>query len=99
MRQPWLNPEETVEALEIMNAAAEAFRHTATYGTMRKELRRNLETHACNIEEFVRRVHRGVVDPALVLALDEIAAQEKRNAADLVAEALEIFISTHNRKR
>lgn len=97
--QPWLDPDQTIEALEILRETAECLRNTAQFASLRKDLRGRLESEAARIDEFVQRTKQGIVDPSVMLAMDALAREKKSTVIEQVTLALETFISTHNRRR
>ena len=97
--QPWFTPDDSVEALEILSDTAEFLRNTAHFSPMRKELRKNLEARAASIEEFSMRTKKPIVDPGLMLALDTMAREKHKDVNRLIMEALEVYISTYNRRK
>jgi F0F1-type ATP synthase delta subunit len=96
--QPWLDPDQTIEALEILRETAECLRNTAQFASLRKELRGKLEQEAARIDEFVQRTKQGIVDPSVMLAMDTMAREKKSTIIEQVTLALETFISAHNRR-
>ena len=97
--QPWLDPEQTVEALEILREAADCFRNTAQFASLRKDLRGRLEQQAAGIDEFIQRTKHGIVDPSVMLAVDAMAREKKTTIIEQVTLALETFISAHNKRK
>lgn len=96
---PWLNPDESVEVLEILADVEAVLRNTARFGSMRKELRRSLESEAAKVQEFAQRARRDAIDYAMILALEEVAKQKKVPVEHVILEALETYISAFNRRR
>lgn len=97
--QPWLSPDDSVEALEIMTEVSESLRNTAIYGSLRKQLRDALQRQAGRLDEFVHRANHGVIDPALLLALEALAKDRRSTVNGVIMEALEHFISGINRRK
>lgn len=97
--QPWLDPDQTTEALEILRETAECLRNTAAFASLRKDLRGRLEQQAASIDEFVQRTKKGIVDPSVMLAMDTMAREKKSTIIEQVTLALETFISTYNRRK
>lgn len=97
--QPWLDPDQTIEALEILRETAETLRNTAQFASLRKELRGKLEQEAARIDEFVQRTKHGIVDPSVMLAMDTMAREKKSTVIEQTTLALETFISAHNRRK
>lgn len=98
--KPWLMPWDTVEALELMTESAECLRNVASFGSMRKELRVKMENQARLLEEFVSRMHRGIIDNSLLLGLDEMATKKGTVGGALgeIVAALEQHVSEYNRR-
>lgn len=97
--QPWLDPDQTTEALEILRETADCLRNTAQFASLRKDLRGRLEQQAASIDEFVQRTKKGIVDPSVMLAVDTMAREKKSTVIEQVTLALETFISAYNRRK
>ena len=97
--QPWLDPDQTTEVLEILREASDCFRNTAQFASLRKELRGRLEQQAASIDEFIQRTKHGIVDPSVMLAVDAMAREKKTTIIEQVTLALENFISAYNRRK
>jgi len=97
--QPWFMPLESLEAVEIMTETAESIRNVAQYASLRKELRVQLLNAATRLEDFCKMVRHGIVDPSLMLGLDEMARDKKTTYLQEIMEALENHVSAHNRRR
>lgn len=95
--QPWLSPQESVEAIELLVEAAEVLLNTARFGSMRKNLRADLERQAGLCQEFARRKNNLVVDESVMLAAEEIALRQNVSLSQVITDALEQYISTLNR--
>lgn len=97
--QPWFSPNDSVEALELLEMISGKLRALAQFGTMRKALRDSLYQMAIDVDEFVGRNKRGVLDPSIRLALEAMAERQKASVDSLLQDALEAYISRVNRKR
>jgi len=99
--KPWLMPQETIEALEIMSEVADTIRKVAEFASLRKELRIQLQNSALRLEDFVKMTHRGIVDESLLLGIEAMAREKKTPGGSIaeIMEALENHISIHNRRR
>jgi|SRR5215831_6095537 len=97
--QPWLDPDQTTEVLEILKETAECLRNTAAFTSLRKELRGRLEQQAALIDEFVQRGKHGVIDSSVMLAMDALAREKKSTIIQQITIALENFVSAYNRRK
>jgi hypothetical protein len=99
--KPWLMPDETVEALELMEETAERLRGVAEFASLRKELRAQLLDQASKLANFIAVTRNGVADSSLFLALDMMARDKKTIGGSIgeIMEALEVHVSTYNRRK
>lgn len=96
---PWMSPDDTIEGLEILQEVEDLLCNTAMFGSLRKQLRTNLDNKAAIVREFRQRVKRGVIDDSIVLALHDLANKRKVGVNVLIIDALETYISTVNRRK
>ena len=99
--KPWLSPDETVEALELMFETMETLRNVAQFGSLRSELRSKLRQQASKLEYFVSCTRHPRVDHSLILAIDEMVEKKKTNGGTIaeIMRAMENHISAYNKKR
>ena len=96
---PWLDPDETIEVLEIMQEAAACMRNTANFTSLRKELRTRLHNQAQAMEDFVQRAKTPRIDDSIMFAVDTMARDKKTKTIVQIVEALEAFVSSYNRRK
>ena len=99
IERPWLTPDETMEALEVMTASAECIRSVAEFGSLRKELRAKLKDQAMKLEQFVQMHRREICDESLMLGVAAMAEQKKTGVIHEMMEALENHVSEFNRRK
>lgn len=97
--KPWLTPDETVEALEVMTDSAECMRNVADFASLRKELRSKLIVQAKVLDDFVNFHHRCIIDEALMIGLEAMAESKKSSVIKEMMEALENHVSNYNRRK
>lgn len=96
---PWMSPDDTIEALEILQEVEDFMCNTAMFGSLRKQLRTTLDNKAATVREFRLRTKRGVIDESIVLALEDVARKQKTNVGFVIKDALENYISAFNRRK
>ena len=96
---PWAMPNETVEAIEIMEESAGVIRSVAQFASLRKELRVQLVNQAMKLETMAAMIKGGLVDEALMLGIDAMAREKKTLPMTEIVEALETHISKFNRRK
>jgi len=97
--QPWMSPDDTVEAIEILQEVEDFLSNTAMFGSLRKQLRTNLDNKAVMMREFRSRVKQGVIDTSLILAIEDLARKRQVSNGFIIREALEQYISKENRRK
>lgn len=94
---PWLSPDDSVEACELLEEVAKTLEHFAQYSPMRKELRMRLDDRARQCRIFLQRINQPVIDRSVVLAVDEFAERKKMKSRFAFGWIIENFISRINR--
>ncbi len=97
--QPWMSPDDTVEALEILQELEEFLNNTAMFGSLRKQLRSTISIKAETVREFRQRTKQGVIDSSLMLAIEDLSRKRKVSVNAVIMEALEEYISAVNRRK
>lgn len=94
---PWLTPEDTSDAFDLLRDVAEILTNTAKYASIRRDLRFAIEAKAKECLEFVNRGEYREVERSLLKGLERIAEKRKMTVHALIVDALEVYVSRASR--
>lgn len=90
---PWFSPDESVEAVELLEKIAATLKQMAEYVPVRREIRSQWRTVAQECEIVSGRSGFPYVERSVLMALEAIAEKRKVRMNELLQEAIEDYVS------